>query len=278
MAQSIAEALLSHGNVKSYQLFVAEKCDFNFDFFKLKLIQASVKTEDLFGKFDCDVVIFCMRGSVIKKAIEDAIDKPAGFFGEVPKNRKPIMFLSCMSGVSMDELAKSFKSGGCRAKVIGHRLAYPINISKQLGVIIVGCPEENLTRFARTLLSSIGTLEYVPEDRMDAACAFAATVPAMVLTMFEAYTSEAGLETSLVRKVAALTQKSVADAILESPWNPISEMKAKVAVLPVVQFIESFASGPEASKKKKKDTPKPSLVATIRDVMGMTSDHFSKVD
>lgn len=236
MAESIVDGLLTHGNIRAEQLFVAAPSTKNLEYFKSKGIKTTRRLIDIFGKLDCDVIFFCFHGSVVKKAIRDGGKRPAPItVNFIPNMRHPIYFLSCVSGVTMDELKSVLLNPEKPAKyqLEAHRFMCNTSVSQGLGICAIDCDPDSkkLSAPIRTLLSSIAKLEYVPEDQMDAACASAGAGLAFAFYFIAALTEggvKVGLNRPLAQKFASMTMKSAADAVLESGKHP-NQLKDEVA-------------------------------------------------
>ena len=171
MAQSITDGLLSHGNVKPDQLFVAAPSSENLEFFRSKGIKISKRLIEIIDRHDCDIVISCIevssrRPSEIEslswKTSSRSYQRRSSSCTRRLESRRRI---SCplSSGNDFASPSRFIESSWTLKSILvidsGHRFCgvdTPLT-SKRLDPLL------------RTLLSSIGKLEHVPEDLMDAA-------------------------------------------------------------------------------------------------------------
>jgi pyrroline-5-carboxylate reductase len=146
MAQSIVDGLLTHGNVKPEQIFVAAPSTKNLEYFKAKGIKTTKRLIEIFGRNDCDIIFFCMHGSVVKKAIRDGGKRPAPITTNyIPNMRHPIVFLSCVSGVSIEELKSVLLNpeNPNKYKLEAHRIMANTAVSHGVGIVGIDCDPDS---------------------------------------------------------------------------------------------------------------------------------------
>jgi len=238
MTESIVDGLMAHGNIPSRHIFVAAPSKKNLQHFKDKGCHASRRLIDIFAKYDCDVIFLCFHGSVVKNAFKQGGSRPFPITTNyIPNQKHPIYILSCVSGVTLDEIKECLLNPEHPDRYILEMHRIMVNTASSVGQGLVAVdvePDSNkLTNPIRTLLQSLTPesqnirLEYVPEGQMDAACAVGGSGLAFSYYFISALADGAfkcGLTRPLSLKFASKTALCAAQVMIESGKHP-SELR-----------------------------------------------------
>ena len=188
-----------------------------------------------------------------------------------PTLKKPIHVLSLISGWDINSIKavllnpehpKKYQAGGASHQCeCGRRLRRGHRVDRcGPGV------EEAVLTVVRTLLSSVGSLEHVNSEQMDAACAVTGAGLAFSYYFTQAMADGAfkmGLARPMANKFAAKIMESAALAVLESGKHP-SELKDNVCgaggpaiygihILDKAEAASGIAAAVEASFKRSQE-------------------------
>ena len=152
----------------------------------------------------------------------------------IPNMKHPICILSMVSGVNLEQIKAVLLNPEHpkQYQLEIHRIMLNAACAYGLGVCAIDVEPDSsgLSAPIRTLLSSIGRLEHVPESQMDAACAIGGNGLAFGYYFMNAMADGAfkmGLSRVMAIKFAAKTVQCGAQCLLESGRHP-SELRDAV--------------------------------------------------
>lgn len=178
IAESIINGLTSYAKIPAGNLHVAATSVRNLERLKQKYggLHATKRNIDIFARYDCDIVFICVQGSAIKNCYKLGGTRPAPLTTNyIPNMRHPIYILSLVTGYDLKSIKECLLNPDHPEKYMleMHRIMINCASAYGLGICAVDVEPDSkkLAEPLRTLLSSIATLEFVPEAQMDAACA-----------------------------------------------------------------------------------------------------------
>ena len=228
MTDSLVKGLLKSEKVKPKQVFIAAKTAKNFDAFKVQGITTSTRAYDIFGKFDCDVVIMAVHGFVIRNCFKLGGSRPLALTTNfIPTRRRAIYVLSLIGGVPLADLKQVLLNPDSegRYKVAMHRLVLNTSVAYGLGLgaLDVELDSKKCAPVVRDLLQAVAKVEYVVAEQMDAVCSLAGNGSAFVYYFIASLADggfKMGLNKVMAVKLATKTMQSAALAVLETNKGP----------------------------------------------------------
>lgn len=228
MTDCIVNGLMSHANVEASRIFIAAPSNKNLEKFKAKGIKTSNRSIEIFGRFDCDVIFLCMHGSVVAGAYKLGGTRPHPItVNYIPNMRHPQHVLSLVTGFGLDKIKAALLNPEHPDKYLMemHRVVLNAACAFGQGICAVDCEPDSkkLSPLVRSVLSSIATLEYVPDSQMDAACAITGSGLAFSYYIMQAMADGAfkmGLERPMAVRLAGKTLRCAAKSQLESGKHP----------------------------------------------------------
>lgn len=228
IADALVQGLINYGKVAATRIHVAAPTSKNLESFKNYGCHITKRNIDIFGRYDCDIIFICVHGSVIRRCFKTGGTRPAALCTNyVPYMRHPLYILSLVSGATMDQIKQTLINPDHPEKYVIEQHRVMINTAAMygLGLCAIDCEPDSkkLSPCLRTLISSIGRLEYVPESQMDAACAIGGSGLAFAYYFINALADGAfkmGLSRQMALKFAAKTVQCAAQTQLESGKHP----------------------------------------------------------
>lgn len=235
IADALAQGFINYGKIPANRIHVAAPSAKNLENFKNYGCHVSRRNIDIFGRFDCDIIFVCVHGSVVRRCFKNGGTRPAALCTNyIPYMRHPLYIVSLVSGATVDQLRQTLINPDHPEKYVieSHRVMVNTAAMYGLGLVAVDCEPDSkrLSPCLRQLLSSIGKLEYVPENQMDAACAIGGSGLAFSYFFISALSDGAfkmGLSRPMALRFAAKTLQCAAQTQLESGRHP-SELKDDV--------------------------------------------------
>ena len=232
MTDSLVRGLTKYGNIKPNQIFVAAPSNKNSSKFKEMGCTVTKRNIDLFGRFACDVVFLACHGSVIAQCYSAGGTRPHPLtVNYIPNLRKPIRILSLVTGWNLEQIKQVLLNPEHPKKyqLEIHRIAVNPAVAYGVGIGSIDCDPESkkVSSVVRTLLSSVGSLDMVNAEQMDAACATTGAGLAFSYYYTQALADggfKMGLSRTAANKFAAKIMECAALAVLESGKHP-SELK-----------------------------------------------------
>lgn len=236
MTESIVAGLMAHCGVPPTNIFITAPSNKNLEKFKQQQIKTSNRNIDLFGRFDCEIVFMACHGSVVANCYKMGGTRPHPItVNYIPNMKHPVRVISLISGYNIDQIRKVLLNPehGDKYLLEMHRASVNCAVAYGKGIWAIDCEpdsENKLSNVLRTLMSSTGSVEYVPESQMDAACAITGSGLAFSFYIVNAMADGAfkmGLSRPMAIKLAAKTMRCAAQSILESGKHP-SELRDAV--------------------------------------------------
>jgi len=235
IADAVVQGMINYGKVQANRIHVSEPSGRNLDNFKNYGCQVTKRNIDIFGRFDCDIIFVCVHGSVVRKCHQNGGLRPSALCTNyVPYMRHPLYLISLVSGTTVEQLKQTLVNPDHPDKYVieAHRVMINSAAMYGLGLVAIDCEPDSkkLSSCVRDILSSIGKLEFVPENQMDAACAIGGSGLAFSYFFISALSDGAlkmGLSRPMALRFAAKTLQCAAQTQLESGKHP-SELKDDV--------------------------------------------------
>uniref|UniRef100_A0A6G1SAG0 Pyrroline-5-carboxylate reductase 3 n=1 Tax=Aceria tosichella TaxID=561515 RepID=A0A6G1SAG0_9ACAR len=235
IADAIVQGFINYGKIQASRIYVTAPTAKNLENFKNYGCHVSRRNIDLFGRYDCDIIFVCVHGSVVRRCFKTGGTRPAALCTNyIPYMRHPLYIVSLVSGCTVDQLRQTLVNPDHPEKYVieGHRAMINTAAMYGLGLIAVDCEPDSkkLSPCLRQLMGSVGKLEYVPENQMDAACAIGGSGLAFSYFFIGALSDGAfkmGLSRPMALRFAAKTLQCAAQTQLESGKHP-SELKDDV--------------------------------------------------
>ena len=235
IADAIVQGMINYGRIPAGRIHVSEPSGRNLDNFKTYGCHVTKRNIDIFGRYDCDIIFVCVHGSVVRRCHQNGGLRPSALCTNyVPYMRHPLYIVSLVSGTTVEQLKATLVNPDHPDKYVieAHRVMINSAAMYGLGLVAVDCDPQSkrLSGCLRDLLSSIGKLEHVPENQMDAACAIGGSGLAFSYFFISALSDGAlkmGLSRPMAIKFAAKTLQCAAQTQLESDKHP-SELKDDV--------------------------------------------------
>lgn len=176
IADALVQGFINYGKIQASRIHVAAPSTKNLETFKNYGCHVSKRNIDIFGRYDCDIIFVCVHGSVVRRCFKQGGTRPAALCTNyVPYMRHPLYIVSLVSGATVEQLKQTLINPDHPDKYVieAHRVMVNTAAMYGLGLCAIDCEPDSkrLSPCLRTLLSSIGRLEHVPEAQMDAACA-----------------------------------------------------------------------------------------------------------
>lgn len=234
-AEYIVDGLINFAKIPAKRIHIAAPSVKNTDKFKSLGCQTTKRNIDIFARYDCDIIILCFHGGVVKYCYKLGGMRPHPITTNyIPNMKHAICILSMVSGVNLEQIkAVLLNPEHPKGYILEiHRVMMNAAVAYGLGICAIDVEPDSskLSASIRTLLSSVGRLEYVPESQMDAACAIAGNGLAFGYYFMNAMADGAfkmGLSRNMAIKFAAKTVHCGAQCLLESGRHP-SELRDAV--------------------------------------------------
>lgn len=275
IADALVQGFVNYGKISANKIHVAAPTEKHLENFKNYGCHITKRNIDLFGRYDCDIIFICVHGSVVKKCYKNGGLRPAALCTNyVPYMRHPLYIVSLVSGSPFEEIKQTLVNPDHPEKYVieGHRVMINTAAMYGLGLCAIDCEPDSkkLSPCLRTLLSSVGKLEYVPESQMDAACAIGGSGLAFSYFFISALSDGAfkmGLSRQMALRFAAKTLQCAAQTQLESGKHP-GELKDDVCapsgaavygvhVLNKADVASGIAAAIEAAHKRAQELADP---------------------
>lgn len=235
IADALVQGFINYGKIQASKIHVSAPSSKNLDNFKNYGCHITRRNIDIFGRYDCDIIFVCVHGAVVRRCFKNGGLRPAALCTNyVPYMRHPLYIVSLVSGATVDQLKQTLINPDHPDKYVieSHRVMINTAAMYGLGLCAIDCEPDSkrLSPCLRTLLSSVGRLEYVPESQMDAACAIGGSGLAFSYFFISALSDGAfkmGLSRQMALRFAAKTLQCAAQTQLESGKHP-SELKDDV--------------------------------------------------
>lgn len=235
IADALVQGFINYGKVQANRIHVTAPTTKNLENFKNYGCHVSKRNIELFGRYDCDIIFICVHGSIVRRCFKTGGTRPAALCTNyIPYMRHPLYIVSLVSGCTVDQIRQTLVNPDHPEKYVieAHRVMVNTAAMYGLGLIAVDCEPDSkkLSPCLRQLLSSVGKLEYVPENQMDAACAIGGSGLAFSYFFINALSDGAfkmGLARPMALRFAAKTLQCAAQTQLESGKHP-SELKDDV--------------------------------------------------
>lgn len=235
IADALVQGFLNYGKIPATRIHVAAPTGKNLENFKNYNCHVTRRNIDLFGRYDCDIIFICVHGAVVRRCFKNGGTRPAALCTNyVPYMRHPLYIISLVSGCTVDQIKKTLINPDHPEKYIieSHRVMINTAAMYGLGLIAIDCEPDSkrISPCIKQLLSSVGKLEYVPENQMDAACAIGGSGLAFSYFFISALSDGAfkmGLSRQMALRFAAKTLQCAAQTQLETGRHP-SELKDDV--------------------------------------------------
>lgn len=219
---------MNHAKIDASRIHVAAPTEKNSAKFKAMGIKTTKRNIDLFGRFDCDVVFLACHGSVVAKCYSMGGTRPHPItVNYIPNMKHPLRVISLISGFDLEKIKRVLLNPENPDKYLieMHRVVVNASVAYGAGICAIDCEPDsrNLNPLVRTLLSSVASLEYVPEAQMDAACAVCGAGLAFSFYFMDAMANGAfkmGLSRQMSVKLSAKTLMCAAQSLLESGKHP----------------------------------------------------------
>lgn len=234
-AEYLVDGLVNFAKIPAKRIHVAAPTAKNTDRFKALGCNTTKRNIDIFARYDCDVIFLCFHGGVVKYCYKLGGIRPHPITTNyIPNMKHAICILSMVSGVNLEQIrAVLLNPEHPKGYILEtHRVMLNAAVAYGLGICAIDVEPDSskLSASIRTLLSSMGRLEYVPESQMDAACAIAGNGLAFGYYFMNAMADGAfkmGLSRNMAIKFAAKTVHCGAQCLLESGRHP-SELRDAV--------------------------------------------------
>jgi pyrroline-5-carboxylate reductase len=234
-AEYLVDAMINFAKIPAKRIHIAAPSTKNTDKFKTLGCSTTKRNIDIFARYDCDVVFLCFHGGVVKYCYKLGGIRPHPITTNyIPNMKHAICILSMVSGVNLEQIkAVLLNPEHPKGYILEiHRVMLNAAVAYGLGICAIDVEPDSskLSAPIRTLLSSVGRLEYVPESQMDAACAIAGNGLAFGYYFMNAMADGAfkmGLSRNMAIKFAAKTVHCGAQCLLESGRHP-SELRDAV--------------------------------------------------
>lgn len=275
IADALVQGFINYGKIQATKIHVAAPSTKNLENFKNYGCHVTKRNIDIFGRYDCDIIFVCVHGAVVRRCFKTGGSRPAALCTNyVPYMRHPLYIVSLVSGATVDQLKQTLINPDHPDKYVieSHRVMVNTAAMYGLGLVAVDCEPDSkrLSSCLRQLLSSIGRLEYVPENQMDAACAIGGSGLAFSYFFISALSDGAfkmGLSRQMALRFAAKTLQCAAQTQLESGKHP-SELKDDVCapsgaavygvhVLNKADVASGIAAAIEAAHKRASELAEP---------------------
>ncbi|KAI1301188.1 Pyrroline-5-carboxylate reductase 3 [Halotydeus destructor] len=228
MTEMLVTGLINFAKIEPAKIFIAAPTDKNLDKFKSMGIKTTKRNIDIFGRYDCDVVFLSVHGAVVADCYKLGGTRPHPItVNYIPNMKHPIHVLSMISGWDVEKVKKVLLNPEHPDKYLLeiHRIVVNAAVAYGAGISAVDCEPDSakLSPLVRTLLSSVSTLEHVPESQMDAACAILGAGLAFTFYFISSMADGAfkmGLSRPMAVKLAAKTVLCAAQSQLESGKHP----------------------------------------------------------
>jgi len=228
MTESLINGLINFTKIEPSRIFVAAPTDKNAHKFAAMGIKTTKRNIDIFARFDCDVVFLAVHGSVISQCYKAGGARPHPLtVNFIPNMRHPIHVLSLISGFECVKVKECLLNPEHPEKYLleMHRIVVNAAVAYGAGICAVDVEPDSkkLSPLVRTILSSVSTLEHVPESQMDAACAICGAGLAFSFYFMSSMADGAfkmGLSRAMAVKLAAKTVMCAASSQLESGKHP----------------------------------------------------------
>lgn len=178
MTEALICGLVNYGKLPIKHFYVAAPSQHNSEPLKAKYpgLNVTKRNLDIFGKFDCDIIILAVNGNVIRNLYKLGGMRPAPLTTNyIPNMKHPIYVLSLITGYEICQLRECLLNPDHPEKyqLEMHRVVFSYACAWGNGICAVDVEPDskNLADIIRTMLSMVGKLEYIPESQMDAACA-----------------------------------------------------------------------------------------------------------
>lgn len=235
VAEYLVDGLLNFAKIPAKRIVIAAPSTKNTDKFKTLGCPTTKRNIDIFARYDCDVIFLCFHGGVVKYCYKLGGIRPHPITTNyIPNMKHAICVLSMVSGVNLEQIkAVLLNPEHPKGYILEmHRVMLNAAVAYGLGICAIDVEPDSskLSAPIRTLLSSMGRLEYVPESQMDAACAIAGNGLAFGYYFMNAMADGAfkmGLSRNMAIKFAAKTVHCGAQCLLESGRHP-SELRDTV--------------------------------------------------
>jgi pyrroline-5-carboxylate reductase len=270
MTESLIAGFVKTG-IKPEQMYVSAPSTKNSAKFKTQGCHVTKRNIDLFGRYGCDVVFLACHGKVIGDCYAAGGSRPHPLcVNFIPNLKKPIHVLSLISGWDLNAIKAVLLNPEHpkKYKLEAHRIAANPAVAYGVGIVSIDVDPESkkLSSLVRTLLSSVGSLEHVNSEQMDAACATTGAGLAFSYYFTQAMADGAfkmGLARPMANKFAAKIMESAAMAVIESGKHP-SELKDGVCgaggpaiygihILDKAEAASGIAAAVEASFKRSQE-------------------------
>lgn len=228
IADALVQGFINYGKISASKIHVSAPSAKNLENFKNYGCHVTKRNIDIFGRYDCDIIFVCVHGSVVRRCFKEGGLRPAALCTNyVPYMRHPLYIVSLVTGATVDELKQTLINPDHPEKYLieAHRVMVNTAAMYGLGLCAIDCEPDSkkISPCLRTLLSSVGKLEYVPESQMDAACAIGGSGLAFSYFFIGALIDGAfkmGLSRQIAGRFAAKTLLSAAQTQLESGKHP----------------------------------------------------------
>jgi len=236
MTESIVAGIMSYCGVPAQNIFITAPTEKNLEKFRQMSIKTSKRNIDLFAKFDCEIIFLACHGSVVADCYNQGGTRPHPItVNHIPKMDHPVRIMSLISGFGVDQIRKVLLNPehGDKYQIEMHRVSVNCSVAYGKGIWAIDCEPDSDTKLSnvlRTLMSSTGSMEYVPESQMDAACAITGSGLAFSFYIVSAMSDGAfkmGLARPMAIKLASKTMRCAAQSVLESGKHP-SELRDAV--------------------------------------------------
>lgn len=228
MTETIVAGLTSVGGVEASRIFISAPSNTKLEKFKAMGIKTTNRNIDIFGRYDCDVIFLACHGSVVANCYKLGGTRPHPItVNYIPNMKHPQHVLSLITGFGIDKIKAVLLNPEHPEKYLMemHRIVVNAAVAFGQGICAVDCEPDSkkLSPLVRTVLSSIATLEHVPEAHMDAACAICGAGLAFSYYFISSMADGAfkmGLSRPMAVKLAAKTVYCAAQSVLESGKHP----------------------------------------------------------
>ncbi len=212
LGKAIAEGLISSAFCKPSAITITKR-NIN-DLSPLKLKGVMVLNDNKLAINKADIILLCVKPFQAKEVLH-----------EISKTLKPNqIIISCVSGVSIDELEKSINK---KCKVVRAMPNTAMAIKQSMTCLSFTTTDEKTTKYIQSIFNAIGKTIVIDEKLMDAATVLGACGTAFALRYIRANIQagiEIGFDAKTARLIAAQTVKGAADLLLINGTHPEEEI------------------------------------------------------